>query len=61
MNASSHVEDFTDIIQPNGVEKVIDVVSSANDHEKKLLEAAYAGLKGNISKGVDFVHNPPQK
>lgn len=46
---------------PNGVENVIDVVSSANEHEKKLLEAAYAGLKGNISKGVDFVHNPPQK
>ncbi|PVI02708.1 malate dehydrogenase-like protein [Periconia macrospinosa] len=45
----------------DGVEKVIDVVSSANDHEKKLLEAAYTGLKDNISKGVEFVRNPPQK
>ncbi|KAF2866607.1 malate dehydrogenase-like protein [Massariosphaeria phaeospora] len=46
---------------PNGAEKAIDVVSSANDHEKKLLEACYAALKGNISKGVEFVQNPPQK
>ncbi|KAF2639085.1 malate dehydrogenase [Massarina eburnea CBS 473.64] len=46
---------------PNGVENVIDVVSSANDAEKKLLEAAYAGLKTNIAKGIEFVANPPQK
>jgi malate dehydrogenase len=45
--------------QPNGAEKAIDVVSSANDHEKKLLQACYDGLKGNISKGVEFVKNPP--
>jgi malate dehydrogenase len=46
---------------PNGAEKAIDVVSSANEHEKKLLEACYTGLKGNISKGIEFVVNPPQK
>ncbi|KAF2253839.1 malate dehydrogenase-like protein [Trematosphaeria pertusa] len=46
---------------PNGVEKAIDVVSSANENEKKLLEACYTGLKSNISKGIEFVQNPPQK
>ncbi|KAF2262099.1 malate dehydrogenase-like protein [Lojkania enalia] len=46
---------------PNGAEKAIDVVSSANDYEKKLLEACYTGLKGNISKGIEFVLNPPPK
>ena len=46
---------------PNGAEKAIDVVSSANDQEKKLLQACYDGLKGNISKGVEFVANPPAK
>lgn len=45
--------------QPSGVQKAIDVVSKANDHEKKLLEAAYKGLKDNIAKGVDFANNPP--
>jgi malate dehydrogenase len=34
-------------------------LSSANDYEKKLIEAAIKGLKGNIDKGVDFVKNPP--
>ncbi|CAO2649370.1 Nn.00g067550.m01.CDS01 [Neocucurbitaria sp. VM-36] len=46
---------------PSGAEKAIDVVSSANDHEKKLLQACYDGLKGNISKGIEFVQNPPSK
>ncbi|KAJ4302843.1 hypothetical protein N0V90_001734 [Kalmusia sp. IMI 367209] len=44
---------------PSGAEKAIDVVSKANDYEKKLLEAAYKGLKDNISKGIDFANNPP--
>jgi len=47
-------------IQPSGAEKAIDVVSSANEHEKKLLQACYDGLKGNIAKGVEFAQNPPQ-
>jgi malate dehydrogenase len=47
--------------QSSGVEKAIDVVSSANDHEKKLLQACYTGLKDNITKGIDFVQNPPPK
>ena len=46
---------------PSGAEKAIDVVGSANDHEKKLLQACYDGLKGNISKGVEFAQNPPAK
>jgi malate dehydrogenase len=29
-------------------------VSQANDYEKKLLEKAYEGLQGNITKGVEF-------
>jgi len=45
---------------PNGALKAIDAVSGANDNEKKLLEACYKGLKGNIEKGIDFVNNPPQ-
>jgi malate dehydrogenase len=43
---------------PNGAEKAIDVVSKANDQEKKLLEACYKDLQGNIQKGVDFVQKP---
>lgn len=46
---------------PNGAEKAIDTVSGVNDNEKKLLQACYEGLKGNISKGIDFVQNPPAK
>lgn len=46
---------------PSGAEKAIDVVSNVNDAEKKLLEACYTGLKGNITKGIEFVQNPPQK
>jgi len=42
------------VLGKGGVEKVIDVVSSANDYEKKLLVEAYKGLAGNISKGVEF-------
>lgn len=43
----------------NGARKAINVISSANDHEKKLLEACYKDLKGNIEKGIEFVKNPP--
>ncbi|EDU40718.1 Mdh Malate lactate dehydrogenase [Pyrenophora tritici-repentis] len=46
---------------PNGAEKAIDVVSSANDQEKALLKACYNDLSGNITKGVEFVANPPAK
>jgi len=38
----------------SGAEKAINVVSSANEYEKKLLEKCYDGLKGNITKGVEF-------
>lgn len=38
----------------DGVQKVFNVVTSANDYEKKLLDACYKGLSGNISKGVEF-------
>jgi len=46
---------------PSGAKQAIDAVSSANDYEQKLLEACYTGLKGNISKGIEFIKNPPQK
>jgi len=46
---------------PSGAEKALDVVSGANDYEKKLLQACYDGLKSNISKGVEFVQSPPAK
>jgi malate dehydrogenase len=43
----------------NGAEKIHNVIGSANEYEKKLLQACYSGLKGNIEKGVEFVANPP--
>lgn len=47
--------------QPSGAEKATNILSQLNDDEKKLLEACKTGLKGNIEKGIDFVHNPPAK
>lgn len=44
-----------------GAEKATNIVSKANDYEKKLLQACYTGLKGNIEKGIEFVKNPPSK
>lgn len=46
---------------PEGAKKANNPVSAATDYEKKLLEACYTGLKGNISKGIEFVKNPPPK
>lgn len=43
----------------SGAEKAVNIVSKANDYEKKLLKKCYEGLTGNISKGVEFVANPP--
>ncbi|KAK4540960.1 hypothetical protein LTR36_008468 [Oleoguttula mirabilis] len=45
----------------DGAQKAINVLGDANEYEKKLLQACYEGLKGNISKGIEFVQNPPQK
>lgn len=45
---------------PNGAKRAYNVVASANDYEKKLLEAAYKGLGGNIAKGIEFIQSPPQ-
>ncbi|KAI5365186.1 Putative lactate/malate dehydrogenase, malate dehydrogenase, active, L-lactate/malate dehydrogenase [Septoria linicola] len=45
----------------DGAQKAVNIVKEANAYEKKLLEKCYEGLKGNIEKGIDFVHNPPQK
>ena len=47
--------------QPNGAEKAINPLEGITEKEKALLEKAIEGLKGNITKGVDFAHNPPQK
>lgn len=44
---------------PKGAVKAHNIIGSANDYEKKLLQACYDGLKGNIEKGIDFVKNPP--
>ncbi|KAL2108261.1 hypothetical protein VUR80DRAFT_4060 [Thermomyces stellatus] len=46
---------------PNGAEKAVDAISNITEKEKKLLETCLSGLKGNIEKGINFVHNPPQK
>ena len=40
---------------------MIDVVSKANDAEKKLLQVAYEQLKGNIQKGIDFANKPAEQ
>jgi malate dehydrogenase len=45
----------------SGAEKAQNIIGSANEYEKKLLKACYEGLGGNISKGIEFVANPPQK
>merc|ERR1711939_148523 len=44
----------------DGAQKAVNIVKDANDYEKKLLQKCYDGLKGNISKGIEFVQNPPQ-
>jgi len=44
---------------PSGAEKANNILGSANEKEKKLIEAAIKGLKGNIEKGIEFVKNPP--
>ncbi|EXJ80355.1 malate dehydrogenase, NAD-dependent [Capronia coronata CBS 617.96] len=40
---------------PGGAEKAINIVSKANDYEKKLLDEATKALKTNIEAGVNFV------
>jgi malate dehydrogenase len=44
---------------PKGAEKAHNIIGSANEFEKGLLETCYKDLKGNITKGVEFVVNPP--
>lgn len=46
---------------PAGAEKAHNILSDIDQDEKKLLEQCKTGLKGSIEKGIDFVHNPPQK
>jgi malate dehydrogenase len=46
-------------LQPNGVEKAVNILPQANDYEKKLLDEAIKGLKTNLETGVNFVKNPP--
>jgi malate dehydrogenase len=46
---------------PNGVEKATNPLANITDKEKSLLDVATQGLKGNIEKGINFAHNPPQK
>jgi malate dehydrogenase len=46
---------------PNGVEKAQNPLEGLTEKEQGLLKAAIEGLTTNISKGVTFAHNPPQK
>ncbi|KAJ9134467.1 malate dehydrogenase [Pleurostoma richardsiae] len=46
---------------PNGAEKAVNILGDITDKEKKLLEVAITGLKGNIEKGVAFAQKAPQK
>ncbi len=46
---------------PEGAVKAENILTKANEYEQQLLKVAIDGLKGNISKGVDFVANPPAK
>jgi len=48
-------------LQPKGAEKAQNPLEGITEKEKGLLEKAITDLKGNISKGVEFAHNPPQK
>ncbi|KAF2095302.1 malate dehydrogenase, NAD-dependent [Rhizodiscina lignyota] len=45
---------------PGGAKKAINVLKDVNDYEKKLLAKCYEGLTGNISKGIEFIQNPPK-
>ena len=49
------------VLQPSGAEHATNPLPHVSAYEKKLLEACTKGLKGNIEKGVEFVHNPPPK
>jgi len=46
---------------PDGAAQAHSPLAQASEYEKKLIEVAVKDLKGNISKGIEFVHNPPQK
>ncbi|KAI8666633.1 malate dehydrogenase [Fusarium keratoplasticum] len=46
---------------PNGAEKAINPLEGITEKEQGLLAKCVEGLKGNITKGISFVHNPPQK
>lgn len=48
-------------LDASGAKQAIDVTSSANPYEQKLLEACSKELKGSISKGIEFVINAPPK
>jgi len=42
------------VLQPSGVEKATNILGSANDDEKKLIDECIKGLKTNIESGVTF-------
>ncbi|TRX91312.1 hypothetical protein FHL15_007734 [Xylaria flabelliformis] len=46
---------------PNGVEKVTNPLTGITEKEQTLVDACIKGLKDNITKGINFAHNPPQK
>lgn len=46
---------------PNGAEKATNPLEGITDKEKTLVKKAIEGLQANITKGIDFAYNPPQK
>jgi len=46
---------------PSGAVKATNILSSLNEYEKNLLGPCKKGLADNISKGVEFIKNPPPK
>ncbi|KAK2820014.1 hypothetical protein FQN49_007808, partial [Arthroderma sp. PD_2] len=46
---------------PSGAEKIINILPQVNEREQALLKICKEGLQGNITKGIEFAQNPPQK
>lgn len=61
LSSTPHLPALLTRAQPNGAEKAINPLDGISEKEKALLSKAIDGLKGNITKGVNFAHNPPQK
>ncbi|KAF9892196.1 hypothetical protein FE257_002602 [Aspergillus nanangensis] len=56
------VDFFSTLVALNatGAEKAINILDGITPQEEKLLKACTEGLKGNITKGVEFISSPPK-